>query len=190
MKHIDAVCMWPLMHMAPKAIETAIKAGVDSVEHASFLDKKTIKLAKKHGTVLSMDIYVTEFILSEGKAAGILPESLEKERKTGIRQRESFRNAVKAGVKMVMGTDAAVYPHGDNPKQLSRMVRFGMTPLQALQAATINSAQLLGQSENLGAIEAGKYADIIGIKGNPLEDISQLENVRFVMKGGSVYKQD
>lgn len=170
-------------------IKTAIKAGVDSIEHGSFLDKEAIRLAKKHGTVLSMDIYVTEYILGEGEAAGILEESLAKERQVGTVQRESFRQAVKAGVPMVMGTDAGVYPHGDNLKQLSRMVTFGMTPMQALQAASINAAKLLKKEGEFGSVSAGKLADIIAVNGNPLEDISLLENVEFVMKDGVIYKQ-
>ncbi|MCQ3830463.1 amidohydrolase family protein [Microbulbifer elongatus] len=169
-------------------INAAIRAGVDSVEHASFLDKETIRLAKKQGTVLSMDIYVTEYILSEGEKAGILPESLEKERRVGGRQRESFRAAVDAGVKMVFGSDAAVYPHGQNARQFSRMVTFGMTPLQALQASTINAAQLLGKQNELGSIREGKLADLVAVPGNPLEDISVLERVQFVMKDGEVFK--
>lgn len=173
-----------------EGIKAAIRAGVNSVEHASFLDSEAIRLAKKHGTVLSMDIYVTEYILSEGEKAGILPESLEKERRVGSRQRESFREAVDAGVKMVFGSDAAVYPHGENPRQFSRMVEFGMTPLQALQAATINAAELLGQQENLGSIREGKLADIVAVPGNPLEDIGVMEKVQFVMKDGTVYKND
>ena len=169
-------------------INAAIRAGVDSVEHASFLDKETIRLAKKHGTVLSMDIYVTEYILSEGEKAGILPESLEKERRVGGQQRESFRAAVDAGVKMVFGSDAAVYPHGQNARQFSRMVTFGMTPLQALQASTINAAQLLGKQDELGSIKEGKLADLVAVPGNPLEDVSVLEKVQFVMKDGEVFK--
>nr|WP_010132803.1 amidohydrolase family protein [Microbulbifer agarilyticus] len=169
-------------------IKAAIRAGVDSVEHASFLDKEAIRLAKKHGTVLSMDIYVTEYILSEGEKAGILPESLEKERRVGGKQRESFRYAVEAGVKMVFGSDAAVYPHGQNARQFSRMVTFGMTPLQALQASTINAAELLGKQEDLGSIRVGKLADLVAVPGNPLEDISVMENVQFVMKDGEVFK--
>ncbi len=125
-----------------EGINDAIRAGVDSVEHASFINDEGIKMAKAKGTYLSMDIYVTEFILGEGEAAGILPESLDKERQVGGVQRENFRKAVEAGVKMVMGTDAGVYPHGDNLKQLSRMVEFGMTPMQALQAASVNAADL------------------------------------------------
>ncbi|GAA5523905.1 uncharacterized protein Rv2915c [Microbulbifer aestuariivivens] len=171
-----------------EGIRAAIRAGVDSIEHASFLDRETIRLAKKHGTVLSMDIYVTEYILSEGEKAGILPESLAKERRVGSRQRQSFRDAVEAGVKMVFGSDAAVYPHGQNPRQFSRMVEFGMTPLQTLQAATINAAELLGQKENLGSIREGKLADIVAVPGNPLEDIGVMEKVQFVMKDGNVYK--
>ncbi|GAB5382752.1 MAG: amidohydrolase family protein [Aliiglaciecola sp.] len=170
-------------------IKAAIKAGVTSVEHASFLDKEAIKLAKKYGTYFSMDIYTTEYILGEGEKAGILQESLDKERVVGARQRESFTQAVKAGVKMVFGSDAGVYPHGDNPKQLSRMVRFGMTEMQALQAATINPATMLKKSDELGSIDVGKVADIIAVKGNPLDDISVMEDVQFIMKDGVIYKQ-
>lgn len=168
-------------------IKAAIEAGVDSVEHASFLDDEAIALAKKHGTWLSMDIYNTEYILSEGEKAGILEESLAKERVVGGRQRESFTKAVKAGVKMVFGSDAAVYPHGDNGKQFSRMVQFGMTPIQAIQAATINAATLLKQPE-LGVIREGAYADLIAVTGNPLEQISLLESVPVVIKGGELVK--
>ncbi|GAA0853164.1 amidohydrolase family protein [Aliiglaciecola litoralis] len=171
-------------------IKAAIKAGVSSIEHASFLDDEAIALAKKHGTYFSMDIYTTEYILGEGEKAGILQESLDKERTVGARQRESFTQAVKAGVKMVFGSDAGVYPHGDNPKQLSRMVRFGMTAMQALQAATINAATLLNKQHMIGSIEVGKQADIIAVKGDPLADISTLESVTMVMKNGVVYKNE
>ncbi|WMO13799.1 Xaa-Pro dipeptidase [Pseudoalteromonas piscicida] len=170
-------------------IKSAIKAGVNSVEHVSFVDDEAIQLAKDKGTYFSMDIYNTEYILGEGEKAGILPESLDKERKVGATQRASFTKAVKAGVNMVFGSDAGVYPHGDNGKQFSRMVKFGMTELQAIQAATINSATLLKQNTQLGSLEAGKLADIIAVKGNPLKDISVMENVIFVMKDGRVEKQ-
>ena len=172
-----------------EGIKAAILAGVDSVEHASFMDKEAIKLAKKHGTYLSMDIYDTEYILSKGLESGMLPESIEKERMTGQRQRKSFTKSWQAGVKMVMGTDSSVYPHGDNPKQLSRMVTFGMTPMEALQAATIEGAKLLKQADHLGSLRAGRYADIIAIEGDPTDDITLLESVSFVMKGGEIYKQ-
>lgn len=170
-------------------IKAAIKAGVSSIEHASFLDDEAIKLAKKYGTYFSMDIYTTEYILGEGEKAGILQESLDKERVVGGKQRESFTKAVKAGVKMVFGSDAGVYPHGDNPKQFSRMVKFGMTPLQAIQASTINAATLLKKQSEIGSISQGKQADIIAVAGDPLEDISLLEQVSMVMKDGEVYKK-
>ena len=134
------------------------------------------------------DSYVTEYILGEGEAAGILEESLEKERKTGSLQRENFRKAVDAGVNMVMGTDAGVYPHGDNLKQLSRMVTFGMSEAQALQSGTYNGAKLLGQEAKLGELIPNAFADIIAVKGNPLVNIEVLETISFVMKDGAVIK--
>ena len=169
-------------------IKAAIVAGVDSVEHVSFVDDEAIKLAKKHGTWFSMDIYNTEYTLTFGEQNGVDEENLNKERQVSKKQRESFSRAVKAGVNMVFGTDAAIYPHGDNAKQFSRMVEFGMTPLQALQSATINSAKLLKVDDKLGQIKNGFLADIIAVKGNPLENIAVLENVQFVMKDGIVYK--
>jgi len=170
-------------------IKAAIRSGVDSVEHVSLLDDEAIELAKTHGTYFSMDVYVTEYILGEGAKAGILEESLAKERMVGSVQRENFRKAVKAGVKMVFGTDAGVYPHGDNGKQFARMVKFGMTPMQAIQAATINSATLLKQENNLGSLEAGRKADVVAVKGNPLDDMSLMEEIGLVIKDGHVVKQ-
>ena len=135
-----------------------------------------------------MDIYVTEYILGRGAEAGILEENLAKERTVGNIQRENFRKAVQAGINMVMGTDAGIYPHGESPKQLSRMVQFGMTPIEALRAATINAATLLKQEQNFGSLNEGRYADIIAVKGDPLTDVSLLEDVSFVMKAGTIYK--
>lgn len=169
-------------------IKAAIRAGVDTIEHASFIDDEGIKLAKERGTYLSMDIYNTEYILSAGEAAGFLPESLAKERVVGKTQRESFTRAVNAGVKMVFGSDAGVYPHGDNGKQFSRMVQFGMTPMQAIQAATVNAADALGASADVGALAVGRYGDLIAVAGDPLADISVLEKVDVVVKGGDVVK--
>ena len=171
-------------------IKNALRAGIDTIEHASFIDDEGIRLAKRRGAYLNMDIYVTEFILGEGEKAGFLPESLEKERRTGETQRENFRRAVAAGVKMGFGTDAGVYPHGDNARQLSRMVRFGMTPMQAIQAATWNSANELGRQTELGALSAGRYADMVAVPGDALEDISLFENIPFVMKGGEIVKDE
>jgi len=173
-----------------EGINTAIKAGVDSVEHSSFISDEGIRAAKANGTYLSMDIYVSDYILSEGEAAGILQESLEKERIVGKKQRQRFKAAVKAGVKMAYGTDAGVYPHGDNGKQMSYMVKWGLSPLQAIQASTINNAELFGLENDIGQIKNGFYADIIAVIGNPLENIHELETIRFVMKDGDVILSD
>ncbi|PMG31902.1 Xaa-Pro dipeptidase [Shewanella sp. 10N.286.52.C2] len=169
-------------------IKASIRAGVDSIEHCSFMDKEAIKMAVKAGTYLSCDIYNTEYTLAYGAANGVPEANINKEKLVSQAQRDSFRAAVKAGANMVFGSDAAIYPHGDNGKQFSRMVTFGMTPAQALQAATINSAALLKQ-DNLGQIKAGFLADIIAVNGDPLSNISLMENVTFVMKDGQVYKQ-
>lgn len=170
-------------------IRNAILAGADSIEHASFLTDEVIELAKERGTPLVMDIYVTEHILTEGEASGVLPESLEKEREVGEIQRESFRRAHAAGVEIVFGTDSAVYPHGDNARQFSRMVRFGMTPAEAIRSATVRAADLFGIGDQVGRIAEGLQADLVAVSGNPYEDISILENVEFVMKGGVVYRE-
>jgi imidazolonepropionase-like amidohydrolase len=170
------------------SIRDAILAGVDSVEHGSLIDDEGIRLAKEHGTYLVMDIYNDDFILQEGAKAGMLPESLEKERKVGQLQRNNFQKAWKAGVKMAFGTDAGVYPHGDNAKQFYYMVKYGMTPMQAIQAATINGADLLGWKDRIGSVTPGKYADLIAVNGDPLADPAELTHVKFVMKGGAVVK--
>jgi imidazolonepropionase-like amidohydrolase len=169
-------------------IKVAIRAGVDTIEHASLIDDEGIALAKKNGTFLSMDIYNTDYTQSEGPKRGELEEFLRKDRQIGETQRENFRKAVKAGIKLTMGTDAGVYPHGDNPKQLAVMVKYGMTPMQALQAATIVGADALGKKDDLGVIAPGHFADIIAVKGDPLADIREMERVRFVMKGGAIYR--
>lgn len=171
------------------AIRDAIVAGVDSVEHASLIDDEGIKLAKERGTYLVMDIYDDDFILQEGEKAGILPESLEKERQVGQLQRDNFRKAFGKGVKMAFGTDAGVYPHGDNAKQFYYMVKYGMTSMQAIQSATIHAADLLGWKDRVGSISVGKFADIIAVKGNAADDATELTKVSFVMKGGAVIRQ-
>lgn len=170
-------------------IRNAILAGADSIEHASFATAEEIRLAKKNGTAFVMDIYVTEHILAEGEENGVLQESLDKERQVGQIQRETFRKAHKAGVRMVYGTDSAVYPHGDNGRQFARMVRFGMTPAEAIRSSTLHAAELLGIENVAGRIAVGLSADLVAVSGNPLEDVSLLENVEFVMKEGIVYKQ-
>lgn len=171
-------------------IRSAIQAGVASIEHASFIDEEGIRLAVRNGTYLSMDVYVSDYILGEGEAAGILPESLAKEREVGARQRENFARAVRAGAKIVYGTDAGVYPHGQNARQFAYMVRGGMTPIQAIRTATVNAAELMGWSDRVGAIVPGRYADIVAVTGDPIADIRALETMAFVMKGGVVYRAD
>jgi imidazolonepropionase-like amidohydrolase len=172
-----------------EGIKAAILAGVDSVEHASLIDDEGLKLAKQRGTYLVMDIYNDTFIMEQGAAMGILPESLAKEKMIGQLQRNNFRKAVEAGVNLAFGTDGGVYPHGDNGKQFAVMVEYGMTPMQAIRAATVNAADLLGWPDTVGAIAPGYFADLISTDGNPLDDVTELEDVDFVMKGGTIYKQ-
>ena len=169
-------------------INDAIRAGADTIEHCSLADAESFKLAKQHGTWFSMDVYNDDYILSEGEKNGVFAESLEKERQIGRKQRETFKAANAAGVKMVFGSDGGVYPNGDNGKQFAKMVEWGMTPMQAIQAATVNAAEALGRPGDVGAIQPGRYGDLIAVDGNPLDDVGLLARVAFVMKGGQVVK--
>ncbi len=169
-------------------IKDAIRAGVDTIEHASLADAESFALAKQHGTWFSMDIYNSDYTQAEGAKNGVFRESLEKDRAIALEQRQNFKAAFKAGVKMVFGTDGGVYPNGDNARQFAKMVEWGMTPLQAIQAATVNAAQALGRDKDVGAIEAGRYGDLIAVSGDPLKDVGILTQVGFVMKGGDVVK--
>lgn len=173
-----------------QAIKDAILAGVDSVEHSSLIDAEGIKLAKAHGTWLVFDIYNDDFILSEGLKNGMLPESIEKEKKIGRLQRENFKKAFLGGAKMAFGTDAAVYPHGDNARQFAKMVEWGMKPIDAIRAATLGAADLMGWKDKVGDLAPGHYADLIAVSGDPLQDVRVLEHVPFVMKGGEVVKSE
>jgi len=173
-----------------QSIKDAIRAGIDSIEHSSLIDDEGIALAKEHGTYLVFDIYNDDYILQEGAKAGMLPESIEKEKKVGRLQRENFRKAFQAGAKMAFGTDAGVYPHGDNAKQFTKMVEWGMQPIDAIQAATLNAADLMGWKDKVGVLETGHYADLVAVKGDPLTDVKLLESPVFVMKGGEVVRND
>jgi len=164
-------------------IKDAIRAGVDTVEHVSLADKEAFALAKQHGTYFSMDIYNDDYILAEGAKNGVFAESLAKERQIGRQQRESFKAANAAGVRMIFGTDGGVYPN-------VTMVQWGMTPLQAIRAATVTAAEALGRSQDVGEIAVGRYGDLVGVEGDPLVDVAQLQRVTFVMKGGIVVKKD
>jgi imidazolonepropionase-like amidohydrolase len=172
---------------AAEGIKNAIRAGVASVEHATLIDDEGIALAKQHGTYLDMDIYDEECIQS---APDTPADFLQHDRDLGEAQRRNFTKAVRAGVKMTFGTDAGVCPHGINARQFAYMVKYGMTPMQAIQAATVNAADLIGHSELFGSITAGKSADIIAVNGDPLADIHVLEHVAFVMKEGTIYKRE
>jgi imidazolonepropionase-like amidohydrolase len=169
-----------------KGIRTAIDAGIDTIEHASLASDETIKAAIAHKTWFSMDIYNDDYILATGTANGTEQESLDKEKEIGLKQRQTFQRAVKAGVQMVFGSDAGVYPHGDNGKQFAKMTQWGMTPMQAIQAATSNAAMALGREKDVGAIAVGRYADIIAVGGDPLANIAELESVDAVVKNGKL----
>ena len=175
---------------AAEGIKNAIRAGVASIEHATLIDDEGIALAKQHGTYLDMDIYDEECIQDQGKKNATPADFLEHDRGLGELHRRNFTKAVRAGVKMSFGTDAGVCPHGINARQFAFMVKYGMTPMQAIQSATSNAADLLGKSDLLGSLKPGKYADIIAVSGNPLDDVRILENVKFVMKEGQIYKQE
>ncbi len=173
-----------------EAIKMAIKAGTDSIEHSSMIDEEGLKLAKQHGTYLDFDVYNDDYILSEYAKKGFPESTLTKERLVGRTQRENFQHAVKAGEKLTFGTDAGVYPHGWNAKQFAVMTKWGMTPMQSIQAATVNAADLLGLKDKVGTVAPGYYADLIAVSGDPIKDVSQLEHVAFVMKGGAVDKNE
>lgn len=189
---VEEAKMWGRKVMAhahgTEGIKRAIRAGVASVDHGSFIDAEGIQMMKERGTYLVADIYNDDYILAEYSKLGFPDKIIEKEKLVGRLQRENFQKAVLAGVKIAYGTDAGVYPHGWNGKQFFHMVKWGLTPVQAIQAATINAADLLGWNDKVGVIAAGAFADIIAVDGDPLKDVTELERVKFVMKGGTVYK--
>lgn len=172
-----------------QGIKNAIRAGVSSVEHATLIDDDGIALAKKNGTYLDMDIYEEECIQEAGRKGTIPLDFLEHNRGIGEKALQNFHKAVEAGVKMAFGTDLGICPYGTGPQQFAFMVKYGMTPMQAIQAATSNAADLLGHSNLIGSIKPGKSADMVAVTGDPLKDIKLLEHVEFVMKEGKVYKQ-
>jgi imidazolonepropionase-like amidohydrolase len=171
-------------------IKAAIRAGIDTIEHASLVDDEGIKLAvaRPRPVWFSMDIFNTDYTQAEGAKNGVLPDNLRKDREVAQIQRDNFRKAVRAGVKMVFGSDAGVMPHGLVGGQFKTMVQYGMTPLQAIQAATRNAAQALNREKDVGTIAIGRYADLIAVDGDPLKDVRVLEKVAVVIKGGQVVK--
>ncbi|MBL0925774.1 MAG: amidohydrolase family protein [Sphingomonadaceae bacterium] len=169
-------------------IKNAIRAGVRSIEHASLIDDEALAMAKASGTWLVMDIYNGDYIDDIGTREGWPQEYLRKNRETTDVQRNRFAKAVKMGVKLAYGTDSGVYPHGGNARQFAYMVRYGMTPMQAIQSATIRAAELLGKEGELGSIAPGRFADLVAVEGDPLADVRILESVAHVMKGGLLAK--
>lgn len=171
-----------------EGIKAAIRAGFDTIEHASFIDDEGIRLAKERGAYLSMDVFNTDYTLSQGAANGVLDENLAKERLVSKAQRDNFAKAHRAGVKMVFGTDAGVMPHETAAGQFAVMVRLGMTPLDAIRAATLNASEALGQKGQVGTLKPGAFADIVAVKGDPTLDVTVLENPVAVVKGGKRVK--
>jgi len=173
-----------------EGIKRAVRAGVRSIEHGSLMDDESIALMKRYGTWLDADIYNGDYIDTVGRQAGWSEEIMRKNLETTDAQREGFRKAVKAGVNISYGTDAGVYPHGDNARQFAYMVKYGMTPLQAIRAATIGSATLLGKEKELGSVAVGKFADLVAVACDPLEDVECLRKVRGVIKAGQSVSLD
>lgn len=172
-----------------QGIKNALVAGVDSIEHGSLIDEEGIGMMISRGTWLVADIYNDDYLLGKAIEFKLPQESIDKEREIGQLQRDNFALAVRAGVKVAFGTDAGIYPHGDNAKQFAYMVKYGLTPARAIRSATSDAAELLGRSNQVGRLASGLFADLIAVKGDPLQDIRVLENVEFVMKGGAVVKR-
>ena len=170
-----------------EGIHAGILAGVDTIEHASLASDATIALAKRQGTFFNMDIYNDDYILATGTTNGTSQESLDKEKSIGLKQRQTFQRAVRAGVKMGFATDAGVYPHGTNARQFATMVTWGMTPLQAIQAATMGASEALARPD-VGGLNVGQWGDIVAVAGDPLADVTLLQRVAVVIKGGVVVK--
>ncbi len=188
----DEAHMWGLRVAAhahgAAGIKAAIKSGIDTIEHASLVDDEGIKLAveRKRPVWFAMDIYNTDYTQAEGKKNGVLEENLRKDREIGQIQRDNFRKAFKAGVKMVFASDAGVMPHDLIGRQFAVMVQYGMTPLDAIRAATLNASQALGWEKDVGTIAVGRYADLVAVDGDPLANVRELESVDGVIKGGVV----
>jgi imidazolonepropionase-like amidohydrolase len=174
-----------------EAIKRAVLGGVDSIEHATFMDDESIRLMKEHGTWYVPTMSAGEFVTQHASMAGYYPpEVAAKAAKVGPQLMATATRAYRAGLKIAFGTDAGVYPNGDNAHEFELMVRAGIPPVKTLQSATIGAAELLRKSEDLGSIEAGKLADIVAVTGDPLVDIGVMRSVEFVMKDGKVFKRN
>jgi len=168
----------------------ATEAGVDSIEHGSYIDDAAIAAMKQHGTYLVPTMYLQTWMLENAQAIGLPAMFAGKMRQVTEVARKNVSHAFASGVKVAFGTDAAVYPHGLNAHEFNVYVQMGMTPIQAIQTATVNAADLLGWSDRIGTIESGKFADIVAVRGDPTKDVTTLERPVFVMKGGAVYRNE
>ena len=173
-----------------EGIKRAARAGVASIEHGGLIDEEGVRLLKEKGIYLVPDIYTDEYILAEADHLGLPPKMIEKEKELRKNQIANWKRAIAGGVKLAFGTDAGVYPHGQNAHQFHSLLALGLTPTQVIQMATTNAADLLGMSDKVGSVVPGRYADLIAVDGDPLQDVTELERVRFVMKGGVVVKDE
>jgi imidazolonepropionase-like amidohydrolase len=170
-----------------EGIKRAVRAGVRSIEHGSLMDDEAIGLMAERGTYLVADVYNGDWIATEGRRQGWPEETLRKNEETTEAQRAGFRRAIEAGVAVAYGTDSGVYPHGLNARQFGFMVRLGMSAMDAIRSATMIAAELLGWEARVGSISPGKAADLVGVRGDPLDDVALLEQPSFVMKGGQIF---
>jgi imidazolonepropionase-like amidohydrolase len=175
---------------AAAGIKNAVHAGADSIEHGSYMNDEEIQLMKEHGTYLVTTVYLHDWVLQNMQSLGYTPNMMEKAKTVIPVAEKNVSHAFKSGVKVALGTDAAVMPHGLNAHEFGKMVEMGLTPLQSIQAGTVNAADLLGWADKIGTIEAGKWADIVAVDGDPLRDVTTLEHVKFVMKGGEVIRNE
>lgn len=171
-----------------EGLKQAVMAGVDSIEHGTYIDDEAIRLMKEKGTYLVPTIYLTEWFLENYPKLGLPPQIIAKAKEIMPAMKKNIAHAIQQGVPVAFGTDAAVYPHGLNAHEFGVLVRMGMTPLQAIQTATVHASKLLGKEDRIGTIEVGKFADLIAVEGDPTRDVTELERVKFVMKGGAVVK--
>ncbi len=172
-----------------EGLKQAVLAGVDSIEHGSYIDDEGIRLMKEKGTYLVPTIYLTEWFMENYEKLGLPPQIIAKAKDVMPAMKKNLTHAIQQGVPVAFGTDAAVYPHGLNAREFAVLVRMGLTPVQAIQTATVNAAKLLDRADSIGAIEAGKYADLIAVEGDPTKEVTELERIKFVMKGGVVVQK-
>ncbi|MCI0390446.1 MAG: amidohydrolase family protein [Acidobacteria bacterium] len=170
-------------------LKLAVTAGVDSIEHGTYIDDEAVKLMKDRGAYLVPTLYLTDWFLENYQKLGLPPSIIAKAQEVMPAMRKNIGRAFTQGVPVAFGTDSAVYPHGLNAREFAVYVRLGMAPVQAIQTATVNASRLLGREDRIGSLEAGKYADLIAVDGDPTKDVTELERVKWVMKGGVVFKK-